>query len=764
MVQWHAVAIGAVAVLGATFYLYTLTNKTASQSKEKDSTTTTESTTESTAKNKTKTRTKTKTQTKTAKRKKTKKKKQAGFQTGFLNGLSGLDSPSKPGNRRNMRQAVIVANKKQPPATLEQLEAEAIADFIQTSKSMQHIASTTTASDQEKQAALQSLQRRRQAIVAGLQNINGTQSIQKLEDALTTLNPPAPPPEPKELYRQSIAHRIMVDPKFKLNKTEPKGLEKEVSDTIRAAYWDSIRYKLNQNDHSVTATVLSSLIQEVCTAIIDLRGDGSDQNSEQNSANVNKFRTQMAALLSNTIDLPFLQQQCSHGQLTLSSLKNIFAAIVHLLYKCQSPERDENNKAWLEEMKIRLTNESKDGHIEQMTPAERTARETMCLVENVEFCFDGIFSMIEEIKLDLLNHQLDVMRVHLNQNGKGIQYHRTMFQARLDKGEIKLTKTINFVKRIAPEGTGIRHQHVCGLLHLLYFDVTGGAVPGVVPDAVATGVPGVPGVPGETVNGEEQRKEEMIPETLEIEAEDMDIISRKILDMISALALVLKTDQYVTVGLHLSKLTMEEKEQLYSFYYNLCSEATTEKVQEIQIPVPITEGKGKGKGKGDSKTTKTMLAVSKSDPHGPQGRKGRLEKSAIYACGVIEQRKTSARTTNDVGFAMTLEIKNKVIGYFFQMATDPIHHPVFKATTAIAKSAMLKCIHLFVNNAQRNAPEFNADMVSETVFSNGPLRPPASASQHFNAIMKDILTMSHRNFNIYSGWYGDLMKEHACCQ
>lgn len=62
---------------------------------------------------------------------------------------------------------------KQSP---EELEVEAINDFIQTSKSMQNIMNHNI-SDVDKQSALHMLQRRRQAIVAGLHNINGTASV-----------------------------------------------------------------------------------------------------------------------------------------------------------------------------------------------------------------------------------------------------------------------------------------------------------------------------------------------------------------------------------------------------------------------------------------------------------------------------------------------------------------------------------------------------------------------------------------------------------
>ena len=218
------------------------------------STTTTTTTTNSSVSRNSK-----KTTTKTKKAKQKKKKK--GFKAGFLNGLNGLDSPSKPAGRKSSSSS---SSSSPPPRkqTSVELEAEAIADFIQTSQNMQTVVGSD-APETEKQSALRLLQRRRQGIVAGLQNINGDSSIAKLEQALTTMNPPPPPPEPKELYNQAIAHRIMIDPKFKMEKKEATGLEKEIQSTVRQAYWDSVRHKLSMNDPKKTSKIMISFIREV---------------------------------------------------------------------------------------------------------------------------------------------------------------------------------------------------------------------------------------------------------------------------------------------------------------------------------------------------------------------------------------------------------------------------------------------------------------------------------------------------------------------
>ena len=706
---WLPVVIVTTAVIGVGVLFYTM----------RSSTTTTATTTKENVKKIKRTSPKRNDKSKSKKKKKNKKK---GFKSGFLNGLNGLDSPSKSKSTRKSKSATSpllslssASSSSSSSATAtkqsaEELEAEAIADFIRTSKSMQNVAQSTGNAD--KKSALQLLQRRRQAIVAGLQNINGQASIAKLEVALTTMDPPPPPPEPTELYRQSIAHRIMVDPKFKMKKKESTGLEKEVQATVRAAYWDSIRYKLSQNDGVITSEVISSLIREVCTAIVDIRGEESPP-----------FRTQMAKLLSDSIDLEFLQQQCSEQRLTLTTLSNIVAAIMTVLHKCQSPERDAASTIFLQQVQERLS-EPEDVEA-SLTKEEQRQTSMTALVGAIEFIFDGLFTIVEDIKRDLLNHQLSMMRTHLSHNGEGVKYQRELFQQRIEKGEIDMSRTTDFVQQMLSltnkkEAEGIRHAHVLCLVDLLFHICT------------AT-----------------KTKETLLlkpPETFDVETEDMDDISRKVLDLISALSLVLKTNQYVASGLKLTSLTMKEKEELYTFYWELCSEKVQEKVQEIEIPVAKKVQQDEQEQK-----TKKMLVVSRHDPHGKKGRTGRLERSAVYACDVV-----SKRTDDATSKVMTTDKKLKVQEYFAQMADDPLSHPVFNATTTITKNALKRCIGLFVKDAQRNAPALNAVDVSASMFRDGPLKPPPTSCEHFNEILKAILTMSGRNFEIYQGWYGDL--------
>ena len=139
------------------------------------------------------------------------------------------------------------------------------------------------------------------------------------------------------------------------------------------------------------------------------------------------------------------------------------------------------------------------------------------------------------------------------------------------------------------------------------------------------------------------------------------LIYRDVLDLISSLALILKTNQYLTSGLKLKPLTLNEKNLLYTFYYELCNEKTKEKVQEIEVPIQQGEKKKNATTTTEGQTKK-MLVISKTDPHGTKGRVGRIERSAIYACDLITKRSPAIHAM------MTSDKKLKFQTYFQQLA------------------------------------------------------------------------------------------------
>ncbi len=638
-----------------------------------------------------------------------KKRTTTKMKRGFLNGLDGLDSPRK-------------SSSPPPPAAdaprRRALEDAAIAEFIEVSRRMHELAAAAAgpaAAAASSSAELEALQRHRMALVAGLQQLGGDAAVARLEAALADVSPPPPPPEPAELYRQSIAHRIMVDPKFKIEKKEPTGLEREVQTTVRRAYWDSIRGRLASEGDAGVADVVGSLVKQVCAAIIDIREDSP------------KFRLAMAKQLQDAIDLEFLTDQAARGLLTMDAFANVVRQLVATIAKCQSPSRDAPTQAWLRETTAMLTAPGEGGE----GP----------MVRCVEPVFDGLFGMVADTKRDLLNYQIEMMRAHLTRDGKGIEYQRDVFAKRLASGEITLDRAKAFVGRalaLAPAQAGIAPEAVArgeaaSCRHLLVFAVVDWVFAGLMEDAPANNADAV----GADGSGAPASAGTIAapPETLDVEGEALANMARGILNMASSATLMLKTNQFAVTVLRRPATTDSEKGELYAFFHDGSSEGTSESVTKVNVPA---EGGG----------TKEMLLVATHDPHGPKGRRARLESAAVFAAGVLGKRGQGPLSSDHV--ARLQEV-------FFQLAEHPSKDVVFRAAATILRSACLKCIgKALAARGQLNA----ADVVQEVV-GRGPLGMPEAGVVHFTELMQTLLKLVVRNFQIHQDTYKTLMQAAA---
>ena len=141
-------------------------------------------------------------------KKKSRKQKRSRMKAGFLNslGTDGIDSPNS-----GKRKARVPKPAASSPVAVED---EIISQFVSVSKQMQELSAMQGTAAASSNQQVNALQRRRMSLVASLKGVRGQVSLSRLESRLKEISPPPPPPEPAELYRQSIAHRIMTDPDF----------------------------------------------------------------------------------------------------------------------------------------------------------------------------------------------------------------------------------------------------------------------------------------------------------------------------------------------------------------------------------------------------------------------------------------------------------------------------------------------------------------------------------------------------------------------
>ena len=682
--------------------------------------------------------------------KKKKKKKAKRMKAGFLNALgpNGIDSPVATSKKKR-----VESHGKDGESKPETLEDKIISEFVRVSKNMQELTASGSTS-----AQLSALQRRRMSLVASLQQIRGEQSVARLELKLAKLVPPPPPPEPAELYRQSIAHRIMTDPDFTIEKSRPTGIQLEVQKTVRRAYWDSIRSKLSNGDNDEKASVLYDLVSQVVAGILSIREDSP------------KFQQNMAKAISDKIDLAFLKDQTSKGLLTLDSFAAVVKHLTEIIAQCQSPERDASREEWLTQTISMLSFDERELNAID-DGADAGIAEGMRLIECVESVFDGLFEMVETTKRDLINYQIKMMRAHLTQDGKGIKYQREKFSARLDSGEITLENTSAFLAHglqlsqtlpgikgrdskmidrsqvTAGSAVACRHLLAVSIVDHMYSNSTINSTDVISKSGSAQ---------QESAGNEPTHGPPALPETLDTEGTALEAIRDNVFRLVEATSCILKVNQFALSVLKVPALSSVEKAKLYDFLRNHSRyHEQLETVKEITVAADSTGTNDGGDATtpesgsaglvsdGSSPKTKKMLLVTRLDPHGKRLQKVRLESGAIFASDTLGERGTKL-TTDDIEKLETL---------FYQLEGNTAEDAVFKAATTILRNATLRAIQ----GAMAAQGKLDADELVQATAGKSPLGLPEPALKDFGAVLQGILQLTARNFEIHMDAYKEVV-------
>lgn len=601
------------------------------------------------------------------------------------------------------------------PAQTKAAEDKLITAFIQLSKHMQQLAASGGNADAQTTAPLEQMQRQRHQIVAALSHLRGRDSVARLEEALATLQPAPPPPEPEAMHRQVIAHRIMVDPNFQVGESKQSALQTEVMKTMRAAYWDSVRWKIESSGDP--APVLH-IVKDLCHSIINIMGESP------------KFQAKMETELTKRLDLTQLQMLAEEKALGLADLAGVVRALAGVIALCQSPARDEANAAWLRETLQRLEG---DGASSQLTQ----------LVELVEPVFDGLFRMVDEVKRDCLKSQVEMLRNELQHNGKGVEYQREAFAERLRSGEITLARSRQWLtasldkvlvgrKRSGTDAVTSYRQLLVEGNHNACSELLAFSILATIYDAAASGT--------------RSADANMLPETLTVETHELSELFALAVDSIQSLTMVVMGSTFAQTQLGIPALSEAEKGTAYDFFFEASSAPVAESATEIEVPRNGSETGESGGGE-----TKRVTLIAQQDPHKQKGRRARLESAAIFLADLVRKR------GEDIAAQVTTEKVSKLQVMMMQLADDPSEQQVYK----VAVTLMRKHVTAGLAAVFRATGKESLDIMVERIFKRSPLRPPNACRDHSAKLIGRILTITRRNMTVYQDYYRGLMKEAA---
>lgn len=205
----------------------------------------------------------------------------------------------------------------------------------------------------------------------------------------------------RELSNLSLAHEIIVNPKFHFEANIPQqdSLFILVKENLHKAFWDILNSELNDDPPEYGQAI--RLLEEIRETLLSFLNPGA-----------NRMRTQIMEVL----DIDLIRQQADNDVIDIQGLSSY---IISTMAKMCAPARDEEIKM-----------------LRQKT-------------DNTVTLFKEIFRVLDLMKADIINMEINNLRPILHKHG--IDYEREKFQSLLDKTPNALDNTTQWIKSALEE-------------------------------------------------------------------------------------------------------------------------------------------------------------------------------------------------------------------------------------------------------------------------------------------------------------------------
>ncbi|XP_001635741.2 T-complex protein 11-like protein 1 [Nematostella vectensis] len=186
----------------------------------------------------------------------------------------------------------------------------------------------------------------------------------------------------------ALAHELVMNDKFKLEGLPENSMEKQIRDIVHKAYWDKLQEDLDKTppDYSQMLMLIADLKENLLGLLLPRHKS-------------------LKAQITEVLDVKHIKQQVEHGSLDLCQCAQF---VVSVLSQMCAPVRDEQVKKLLE-------------------------------VDGIVNMFREIFGVIDVMKLDMANFQLQSLKPQLLQ--QSVEYERTKFKQYLESNPAGLQST-----------------------------------------------------------------------------------------------------------------------------------------------------------------------------------------------------------------------------------------------------------------------------------------------------------------------------------
>ena len=194
------------------------------------------------------------------------------------------------------------------------------------------------------------------------------------------------------MSNQKLAHELIMDPNFEMKRADVNTLEGQITQVAKKAFFDSMKQEFDTGNFK---THVPGLLEDIKNSLIAMLSEGSKVGQQIQEVLDQELIVQQ--LDKNSFDIP----KCLHF-------------IVSKMLQLCAPIRDTSIRA--------IANET------ELTRA-----------------FERILDVLEDMKLDLMNFQLQSVKPYLIQ--QAAEYEKIKFNEALERNEIQLNRTKEWLKK-----------------------------------------------------------------------------------------------------------------------------------------------------------------------------------------------------------------------------------------------------------------------------------------------------------------------------
>lgn len=248
------------------------------------------------------------------------------------------------------------------------------------------------------------------------QNINSPDIFQELIKVNNNSNEKINISSSSKIINEQLAHELLLNPSFQLDENNIccniNPIYKKISDIFHKSFWNSLNDDLNLSKPCYTKVI--RIIKEIYDSIVDI------SHFSNNKETLNNIKT---------IDIEHITKEIESDNYNWDNNIQLFNFIITIILKLQCQHRNEETKIKWNDILLSIHSSKQED-------------KSKIICQALKLFLD----LINTIRIDYANKRLQliapVIKIH------GVNYEKSKFQDKLDKGTITIERTYNWINNI----------------------------------------------------------------------------------------------------------------------------------------------------------------------------------------------------------------------------------------------------------------------------------------------------------------------------